>query len=217
MVADRKPWMNQLDSYCILINNTHGYKNIIDWLKKSRGNVETRQKTCLKSDQYLHSGNSPRSVIGQSRTWAKLSTRKMILLTTRHQEACRTGCITPGRAIAMPAPVTCSIFMPFGEGCKTAKLCFLNQPERCSWTEPPPTRDSPRTPPEHNDPRDVSQLLLSPGNVSLLALGCSELALPRPSRLFVVGIAVQPGARRTPASQRAVWLAKAHSQITKCN
>lgn len=124
MAADRKPWTNQLDSYCILINNTHGYKNIIDCLKKSRGNVETRQKTCLKSDQYLHSGNSPRSVIGQSRTWAKPSTRKMILLTTRHQEACRTGCITPGRATAMPAPITRSIFMLLAKDAKLQNFVF---------------------------------------------------------------------------------------------
>lgn len=77
----------------------------------------------------------------------------------------------------MPAPVTCSIFTAFGEGCKTAKL---DQPERCHWAEHPPSQDSPRTAPEHNNPRDVSQLLLSAGNVSVLTQGCSELALPCP-------------------------------------
>lgn len=144
MAADRKPWTNQLDCYCILINNTHGYKNIIDCLKKSRGNVETRQKTCLKSDQYLHSGNSPRSIIGQSRTWAKPSTRKMILLTTRHhQEACRTGCIPPGRAITMPAPVTRSIFMSFGEGCKIANFVFSTSPNAATALSSFPVRTAP--------------------------------------------------------------------------
>lgn len=186
-------------------------KIIIDCLKKSKGNVETRQKTCLKSDQYLHSGNSPRSIIGQSRTWAKPSPRKMILLTTRHQEACRTGCIAPRRALAVPAPVTCSIFRASGEGCETAKL---DQPGCCRWAEHPPSQDSPRTPPEHNNPGDVSQLLPSLGNVSVLTQGCSGLALPCLSWLFAVGSA---GASCTPASPRAVWLAKAHSQITKCN
>lgn len=100
---------------------------------------------------------------------------------------------------------------------QNCKLCFLNQPECCHWTEHPPSQDSPRTPPEHNNLRDISQVLLSLGNVSLLAQGCSELALSRLSCLVVVGSAVQPGDRHTPASQRALWLAKAHSQITKYN